>query len=256
MFLSLISGSSGNATLIKENNITILTDCGMSGKKLEQTLNSLDMSCTHINAILLTHEHIDHTKGAGIISRRFNIPIYATYGTFKNADLGKIDSENIHIISAKNDFEIGGIGVKPFRLTHDAAEPVGYSFFAGNKKMSIATDIGQMTNEIFEAVSGSDEIILESNHDPDMLMYGGYPISLKRRIAGRLGHLSNTDAAKTALRLLEHGTKKIMLGHLSSENNTPDIAYQTTKNELLAAGAKIGKDIFLSVANRYEVTDF
>ena len=254
MFLSLISGSSGNAALIKENDTTILIDCGMSGKKLEQTLSLLDMACGDIDALVITHEHTDHVMGAGIVSRRYNIPIYITGGTYQNAALGKIPEENINIISAGNEFEIGNIGVKPFSITHDAAEPVGYSFFASGKKMSVATDIGNMTEDIFSAISGSDEIILESN--ADMLMYGVYPISLKQRIAGKLGHLSNSDAAKTALRLLKSGTKKIMLGHLSRENNTPDIAYQTTKNELTAADARLNNDVFLSVAGRYEITRF
>lgn len=256
MFLSLISGSSGNAALIKENDTTILIDCGMSGKKLEQALSALDMACGDIDALVITHEHTDHVMGAGVVSRRYNIPIYITGGTYQNAALGKISEENINIISAGDEFEIGNIGVKPFSITHDAAEPVGYSFFAGGRKMSVATDIGEMTENIFSAISGSDEIILESNHDADMLMYGSYPIRLKRRIAGKLGHLSNSDAAKTAIRLLESGTKKIMLGHLSRENNTPDIAYQTTKNELAATDARLNDDIFLSVAARYEITRF
>lgn len=256
MFLSIVSGSSGNSSLISVNGTTLLIDCGMSGKKLEEALASRDISCSDIDAILVTHEHIDHTKGVGIISRRYNIPIYASEGTFASADFGKISDDNIHIISADSDFEIGKIGISPFTISHDAKEPLGFSFDADEKKLTVATDSGVITEGMWRHMMGSDEIILESNHDVDLLMYGSYPMNLKRRILGEKGHLSNDTTAKVATWLLKSGTKKIMLGHLSNENNTPEIAYQTTKNALTACGAIIGKDISLSVANRYEITDF
>lgn len=254
MFVSLISGSSGNAALISYNSTTLLTDCGMSGKRLEKSLCELGMSCQDIDAILLTHEHTDHTAGAGVISRRYNLPVFATAGTHRHAGIGKLPEENIRIITPGETFEIGNIGVRPFPISHDAAEPVGFNFFMGTKKASIATDSGEITEYIYEYISGSEEIILESNHDSELLMCGSYPIDLKRRISGRRGHLSNDSAAKTAVRLLKDGTKKILLGHLSLENNTPDIAYQTTKNELIKNGAKIGIDIMLAVANRHSIT--
>ncbi len=255
MFLSLISGSSGNATLVKYKNTTLLIDCGMSGKKLEQAIGDISMTCFDIDALLITHEHIDHTRGAGVISRKYNIPLYMTKGTHLSSDLGKIPSENINYISKDSQFEIGDIGIVPFEISHDAKEPVGYSFYT-DKKLTLATDCGVLTEDIQKHLLGSDEIILESNHDPDLLMYGAYPMSLKRRIMSDLGHLSNMDAAKMAVKLLNSGTKKIMLGHLSQENNTPDIAYETTKNALIYEGARLGEDISLSVANRYEITRF
>lgn len=256
MFLSLISGSSGNASIISNADTIILTDCGMSGKKLEAALAALDISASNLSAILLTHEHIDHTRGAGIISRRYNLPLYATAGTFGGAELGKIADDNIHIIKPGQDFEIGKIGIHAFSISHDANEPVGYSFFSENKKMTVATDTGEITADIEKNILGSDEIILESNHDRDMLFYGSYPYSLKQRIAGSFGHLSNDDAALACTKLLNSGTKKIMLGHLSDENNTPEIAYETAKNTLEKAGAAIGVDIELSVAGRYDITRF
>lgn len=256
MFLSLVSGSSGNASIVSDKNTLILTDCGMSGKKLEAALAELDAVAADISAILLTHEHIDHTRGAGIISRRYNLPIYATAGTFGGAELGKISDSNIHIINSGDEFEIGTIGVCAFAISHDANEPVGYSFFSENKKMTIATDTGEITDETEKNILGSDEIILESNHDKEMLMYGSYPYSLKQRVAGSFGHLSNDDAALTCLKLLQSGTRKIMLGHLSNENNTPEIAYKTSRNLLEKAGARIGHDIELSVAERYNITRF
>ena len=213
MFLSLISGSSGNSTLISDGSSVILADCGMSGKKLEEALSKLDMSASDIDAILLTHEHVDHTRGVGVISRKYDIPIYATNGTCTNAQFGKIDEKNINLIKAGNDFEIGKIGICPFGISHDAAEPIGFTFFHSGKKMALATDSGEVTDEIEKSILGSDEIILESNHDTDLLMYGTYPLSLKHRILGKLGHLSNNTAAETALKLLKSGTRKIMLGH-------------------------------------------
>lgn len=256
LFLSLISGSSGNATLISDSHTYILIDCGMSGKKLEAALACLDLSCKDLSAVLLTHEHIDHTQGAGIISRRYDIPIYATPGTHRAAEIGKIKDQNTHLIKSGESFEIGKIGITPFSISHDAADPVGYNFFINSAKLTLATDLGEVTDSIRQSIAGSDEIILESNHDVDLLMYGTYPLNLKRRILGTRGHLSNSDASKIAVDLLKGGTKKIMLGHLSNENNTPDIAYHTTKNALNACGAVVGRDISLSIASRHEITRF
>lgn len=256
MFLSLISGSSGNASIISDNTTLILTDCGMSGKKLEEAFSSLGLSCADISAILITHEHIDHTRGAGIISRRYNIPVYATKGTFDCAQLGNIPEGNIHYISPGIDFEIGDIGIRPFSISHDANDPVGYNYFLKNKKFTVATDMGEITQTAEESIIGSDEILLEANHDVDMLMYGTYPFALKQRILSNIGHLSNDSAADACVRLLKSGTKKIMLGHLSNENNTPPIAYEACKSALLKSGAKLGDDIELSVADRYKITRF
>lgn len=256
MFLSLISGSSGNSSIISDGRTVLLIDCGMSGKKLETTLAQLDYTGADITAVLLTHEHIDHTRGAGIISRRYDIPVYATEGTYANAEIGMIAEKNMFLIKAESEFEIGSVGISPFEISHDAAEPVGFTFHAGGKKMSVATDSGEITDSIKSHILGSDEIILESNHDEELLMYGSYPMNLKRRILSNRGHLSNISASETAVELLKSGTRKIMLGHLSAENNTPEIAYQTSKNALSECGARVGKDILLSVAARKEITEF
>ena len=256
MFLSLASSSRGNAAIIKNDDTTILVDCGISGKKLTQILRDEGISCDEIDALLITHEHSDHTIGAGIISRRFDIPVYATQKTHEKMDIGLMRDENIKIIDKECDFEIRSIGIRPFSISHDAADPVGYSLFCGKSKYSIATDTGIMTDTLFDAISGSDFIMLEANHDIDMLMYGEYPYHLKKRIMSKLGHLSNDIAAQTAVRLLNCNTKHIMLGHLSEKNNEPHIAYKTVENALIGCGARIGEDIGLCVANRYEVTRF
>ncbi len=255
-FISLISGSSGNATFISDGKTNLLIDCGMSGAKLKDALHTVDILPESIDALLLTHEHIDHTKGAGIVSRRYNLPVYATEGTYLSSDIGKIADENIKTISEDTYFEIGNIGIHPFAIPHDAKQPVGFTFHINGEKYSIATDIGKMTKEIAENISGSKKVLLESNHDIEMLRCGAYPFPLKQRILGEYGHLSNEVAAKTALYLVRSGTEHIMLGHLSIENNRPEIALLETHNLLSLSGVSVGKDMTLQVANSYKPTLF
>lgn len=256
MFFSLVSGSSGNASVLQYNNTTILIDCGISGKKTAELLKNAGISCDDIDALLITHEHIDHTAGAGVISRRFNIPIYATEKTHESMNVGVISDDNRKIISAGSDFSIGDIDIHSFKISHDAQDPVGYTLTAGKVKYSIATDTGIMTDEIFSSISESDCIMLEANHDVDMLMHGDYPYELKRRILGDKGHLSNDSAAETVIRLLESNVGSILLSHLSNHNNLPSVAYQTVNEALKKYGAVPGKDIRIGVADRYEVTAF
>lgn len=251
-FISLISGSSGNATLISDGGTNILVDCGMSGKKLSESLAAIDMHADELDALLITHEHIDHVRGAGVIARRYNIPVYATEGTFASMETGAIPEWNV--ISPDADFEIGSIGVMPFSIPHDASQPVGYSFFSDDRKYTIATDIGHMSGYVLNHLTGSDTILLESNHDIDMLRMGTYPFPLKQRILSSTGHLSNDDAAEALCRLAQSGTEHFMLGHLSKENNTPQIAYMSAQNALSEAGINVGGDITLTVAQRNAVT--
>lgn len=256
MFLSLISGSSGNASLIKNENTTILIDCGLSVKRLGETLDKIDINCNDIDALLITHEHSDHIMGAGVLSRKFDIPVYATKETHEAMNVGPIKDHNIKTINPYLPFEIGSIGINTFKISHDAQNPIGYSLFDKDKKYSIVTDTGIITEEILKSVYNSDYVMLEANHDIDMLMYGQYPFTLKKRISSDLGHMSNDYAANIAINLLENNTKNIMLSHLSNNNNTPEIAYRTVYNALFKYGAKIDEDIRLCVANRYEVTSF
>lgn len=253
-FVSLISGSSGNATFISDGKTNLLIDCGMSGKKLKEALLAIDVLPESIDALLLTHEHIDHTRGAGIVSRRYNIPVYATEGTYGAMDVGKI--EDITLVTEDTEFEIGSIAVKPFAIPHDAAQPVGYCFSVNNEKYSLATDIGKMNMNILNSITGSKKVLLESNHDIEMLRYGSYPFPLKQRILGDFGHLSNELAAKTALYLVQNGTEHIMLGHLSKENNRPEIAMLESYNLLTQSGINVGSDMTLQVADRYKPTLF
>lgn len=256
MFLSLVSSSSGNCTLVSDGKTTLLADCGLSCKRLEQTLDSIGKSAREVDALLVTHEHSDHIKGIGAVSRKYDLPVFATAKTHEVMNIGNIGDGNVRYVSPDIDFEIGTIGVKPFSIPHDAAAPVGYNFFFGEKKLSVATDIGKMNDYVFNNLRGSIAVLLESNHDIDMLKRGGYPRHLKQRILSDFGHLSNSAAACTVLELVKAGTRHIMLGHLSAENNTPRAAFAETARLLLQNGVELQKDAALTVASGSEVSYF
>ena len=256
MFLSLVSGSSGNCQVVSDGRTTLLIDCGLSASRLSDLLSSVGVSPNDLSAMLITHEHSDHIKGAGVVSRKYGLPVFATCGTLDAMANCGIPEENMRQISPDNTFEIGSIALRAFSIPHDAASPVGYSFFLRNTKLSVATDIGYMNSYILDNIKDSSAVILESNHDLDMLKNGRYPEYLKRRILGNFGHLSNRDAADTVLKLLESGTRHIMLAHLSADNNTPKAAIMETAELAIANGFTPGKDFSLSVANRFTPTNF
>lgn len=254
-FASLISGSSGNATLVSDGKTNLLIDCGGSGKCIQNALMEAGVSIGEIDAVLLTHEHSDHVKGIGVLSRRYGFPIYATEKTHSSiVKVGEINPDLKISISPDKDFEIGSIIVSPFSIPHDAADPVGYGFYIGNDKYTVATDMGYISHNVLDRLKGSKAIILESNHDIDMLRCGPYPFYLQQRILGQYGHLSNETASMAALALAESGTEHIMLGHLSEHNNLPEIAILETNQRLTAAGINVGKDITLQVAHRHKIT--
>lgn len=253
---SLISGSSGNCSLITDGKTNILLDCGTSGKRTYDALSRLGVSPDMLSAVLVTHEHTDHTKGVGIIARKLKIPIYATVGTHTSMDIGAVDDKMKMVVRADCPFEIGSIAVMPFTIPHDAAEPCGYRFEQGASKIGVATDMGHMNDYILSHLYGCKSIILESNHDVDMLRFGEYPFPLKQRILSDIGHLSNETASYTALELVKNGTEHIMLGHLSDKNNLPEIAMMETFNRLNDNGVNVGVDMTLQVADRYDITAF
>lgn len=248
--LSLRSGSRGNASLVSGGNTKLLVDCGVSGKSVTSALADVAVYPEDISAIAVTHEHIDHIAGIGVMMRRYHIPVWANAATWAamESQVGKIDKSLVNIFDNDSSFEIGEIGVKPFSIPHDAADPVGYSFMCGDEKVAVATDIGELKKDLFEAIRGSKTVLLESNHDVNMLEIGKYPPQLKRRIRGKLGHLSNDDAGRAAEFLVRLGTERIILGHLSEENNYPELARQTVICVLDDAGIKCGRDVLLGVA--------
>ena len=254
-FLSLTSGSSGNATFISDGNSKILIDCGMSGSRLKSALSNVDVDISELDAVLITHEHSDHIKGLGVIARKYQIPVFATFKSFSGMkNIGEFDDSLKNAIT--DELEIGKIGIRAFSIPHDALDPVGYNFFIDNTKLSLATDIGKMNDDVFTSIEGSKYVILESNHDVDILRLGSYPYNLKKRILSPFGHLSNEDAAKTALKLAESGTEHFMLAHLSRENNLPEIAQVTTENIFKANNIRLDRDVTLTVASRDDITMF
>ena len=249
-FCNLYSGSSGNCSFVGTDNINILIDCGESQKKISDALESIGKSINKIDAIIVTHEHSDHVKNLGAISKKYNIPVYANEKTFENMpeQTSLIDEKNKKIFNTDDHFEIGDLKIYPFHIPHDAAEPCGYNIYNDDKKISIATDIGHMDNNILKKLEESQFLLLESNYEPEILKYAKYPYYLKQRIAGPNGHLSNQEAGLTITKLVYSGVNNIMLGHLSKENNFPELAYKTVMEEIIKS--KINSELSLNVASR------
>ncbi len=235
--MSIASGSSGNCIYVGSEKTSVLVDAGVSRKRIGEGLSAADMDFKDINAILITHEHIDHTRALGVISRSYGIPMYATADTcsaIKNMpELGNFDYSLLHAVSPDADFEIGDISIEAHSIWHDAADPVCYTLKANGKKLSIATDMGGYDDYIVHNLQDSDALLVEANHDVRMLQVGSYPYQLKQRILGKRGHLSNESSGKLIYNLLNNHIKAIILGHLSSENNYPELAYETVKTELM-----------------------
>lgn len=252
-FCSLFSGSSGNSLFIQSQDTSVLVDAGLTGKALMSALDSIGEDPSQIKAILISHEHIDHTCGAGVMSRKFDIPLYANEKTWAamESKVGRIAAHNKRIINGEA--SIDDLNVRTFRVPHDSAACIGFTIEdRAGKIMSTVTDMGVFTREIREGIKDSDLILIESNHDVEMLKYGPYPYDLKRRVLSELGHLSNEDSAAAILSFMDERHRHILLGHLSSTNNVPELAYKTVENILTDAGVKIGEtgDLQLKLASR------
>lgn len=254
---TLFSGSSGNCTLMSTGETNILIDAGVSCARILAALKNVGISPSEIDGILITHEHRDHILGAGAISRKYNIPLYASAETLEETVkiTGDIYERNLRAVEPKKAFEIREFAVCPFSISHDAVNPFGYSVLYENKKYTVATDIGNITESLLKSVCKSDVILLEANHDVNMLKNGKYPYYLKKRILSNVGHLSNDNAAWLATQLAKWGTEKIALGHLSRENNTPETAYKSVFNMLSENGISVGNDVELFVAPPNEILE-
>lgn len=251
-YLSVASGSCGNCHLIEHHHTKILVDIGLSGKAVERGLSDHGIDLSSVDAILITHEHSDHIKGVGIVSRRYDLPIYATEKTWQSIgdSVGKIREHNRLLLDKSRPFDLGDLEISAFTTSHDAADSCGFVVTDGKYRLAIATDLGCITPVVEEAVLGSDLVILESNHDVEMLKVGSYPYLLKRRVLSDRGHLSNETAGKFAADLVASGTKGILLAHLSGENNFPLLAYETVSDELSKRQMSAGKDVQLGVLQR------
>ena len=254
---TIASGSSGNCTFTGTSNTSLLVDVGLSGKRIEAGLHSIGRKPEEIDAILITHEHIDHIQGLGVMARRYHIPIYTTPGTAEYliscSQLGKIDMDLFHFIEPDVPFTIRDLTVTPFRIWHDAAQPVGFRVTDGRKKAAVATDMGCYDEYITQNLLDLDGLVLESNHDVNMLEAGSYPWPLKQRILGQYGHLSNVHAGRLLCEILNDHMKAIMLGHLSKENNYEALAFATVASEVaMGDNPYKAEDLPISVAPRSE----
>ncbi len=250
-YCSLYSGSSGNCFFVQSDTTNLIIDAGVSLKKIITALDEIKIDGKNIHAILVTHDHIDHTKSIAQLSNKYNIPVYANKNTWKaiSSIADKIPDNNKKIFNIAESFSIGDIKILPFHTPHDAADPCGFNLYNGGKKISIATDIGYVSEELLNYLKESSCILLESNYDPEILKCSSYPYILKQRILSNSGHLSNISAAKTLLNLYDTGLKKALLIHLSKENNFPELAYETIKNETLNC-----KNLSIDIAPRDKPT--
>lgn len=256
-FCSLFSSSSGNCTYIGSSSGGILIDAGVSAKRITEALASINVNPESLGAIFITHEHSDHISGVRVFASKNNIKVYATQGTISGMLSAGALNDKISFEPIEKTVEVSGFSVRPFATSHDAKQSCGYTVLTpDSKRIAVCTDLGVVTPEVMDAIYGSDLVLLESNHDENMLRLGSYPYELKRRILSPIGHLSNDACAQTAVRLVEGGTTRIVLGHLSHENNLPDLAVETTRAALKMAGAVENVDYLLSLAGKCEMTAF
>lgn len=246
-FSVLASGSTGNCIYVGTERFSLLIDTGISGKQAEAALQEIGVNPEEINGILVTHEHSDHIKGIGIMARRYKIPVYANARTWNELlpQIGTVQLEQQQVFETGETREMGDLVVQSFGISHDAAEPMGYCFYHGNKKLSVATDLGYVSEKIKETIKGADAYVFESNHDVELLRMSRYPWSIKQRILSDVGHLSNETAAEALTDILGGQAERIYLAHLSKENNMMDLAKLTVKGILEEKGLRVGDDVHL-----------
>lgn len=248
-FQPLLSSSSGNSVFITDDTTHILIDCGAPIRYIEKCLSRLGIEPSSLSGVFITHAHSDHVAAAGTLTKKYNIPIFATEETFSLSGryLSNISRKAAHIISPGDDVIIGDMVVHVFNIPHDIAGSVSYTVHDNETKFGIATDSGYVSDEIIENLTGCESVIVEANHDVDMLMSGPYPYPLKRRILSDRGHLSNKLCGELCARLAHLGTKSFWLGHLSEKNNVPEVAYREVHGILTESGYNVGADIALNV---------
>ena len=252
---SIASGSSGNCIYVGSDSTHLLVDTGISKKRIEESLAELEVKGEELDGILITHEHSDHIQGLGVFCRKYEVPIYATRGTVAGIrackTLGKMPDGLFREIVSNEAINIGDLTVKPFSISHDANDPTGFRIENDKKAVAVATDLGIYDDYIIENLKGLDAIVLEANHDTHMLEVGPYPYPLKRRVLGEYGHLSNELSGRLLCSIIHDKMKHIVLGHLSRENNFPELAYETVKLEVTMSSIPFdGNQIPLMVADR------
>ena len=234
-FCSFSSGSSGNCYMVFTETTAVLVDAGISGKRIMKGIDYIQADTDSICALLITHEHIDHVRSVRVLNKKLpNLKTYANEKTWEEID-DLVPEEKRRVFSADEEFEIGDMTVRPFRTSHDAAESVGFSFYSGGRQVSIVTDTGYISDDMFAGIRDADILVIEANHDVNMLQVGPYPYRLKQRILGDRGHLSNERAGQLLYSLLHDGLQAVVLGHLSKENNLPELAYEAVRVEVTMA---------------------
>lgn len=256
---SIASGSSGNCIYVGSEATHLLIDVGISGKRTEAGLQDLGLKAGELDGILITHEHADHISGLGVLCRKYHVPIFATRGTIRAlkacGSLGKLDEDLYHEVRADEKLIIKDLTVNPMRISHDAADPVAYRIGYGNQKVGVCTDLGVYNDYTVECLKGMDALLIEANHDVNMLQVGPYPYYLKQRILGERGHLSNENSGRLLSRILHDKLKTIVLGHLSKENNLPELAYEAVRMEItMGDNPYNASDFDLQVAKRSEIS--
>jgi phosphoribosyl 1,2-cyclic phosphodiesterase len=224
-FTSLGSGSSGNALVVECGGTRVMMDCGFSLHETKARLERAGLSPSDIDGVVVTHEHDDHLGGVARFARRYAVPVYLTRGTGQWLPLD-FPAVLVRYIDSHTPFAIDAVAVEPFPVPHDAREPVQYAFSDGDARLGVVTDLGTITQHVVEKLSGCRALVIECNHDLDMLMTGPYPVPLKQRVAGRFGHLCNTDAAHLVAAVERSGLRHLIAAHLSQQNNTPVLAMQ------------------------------
>ncbi|MBQ4638079.1 MAG: MBL fold metallo-hydrolase [Clostridia bacterium] len=258
LFRTLCSGSDGNSVLVSDGDTHLLFDAGLGIRAFENSIRACGISPQALSGILITHEHSDHIKGVDAISAKYSIPVYATNGTWAAMEkkMNRVLIKNRIPFDRASDFYINDFNIQPFRIPHDAADPCGYEIVNKGKKIIIATDMGYANQRLVKRVQDADLLYIESNYDPEMLENGPYPLMLRQRIAGNKGHLSNQDCAQViSAAVFEGSVRNIILGHLSENNNTSELALLVSSEALSGMGLKVGKDISLSVAKRLTPSD-
>jgi phosphoribosyl 1,2-cyclic phosphodiesterase len=238
-FCPLASGSKGNAAYVSDGETSILVDAGLSLKELERRMADRGLSCARLNGVVVSHEHIDHVRGVGLLARRHGVPVYLTKGTLAALPKTVGDVPGVRTIAAGRSFAIGTLSVHPFSISHDTADPCGFTITAGRVKIGVATDLGVATGMVRHHLSGATALLLEANHDPAMLESGPYPWHIKQRVKSRSGHLSNEAARDLLSELVHDGLSSVILGHLSQTNNLPQKAMDTVLPALDGHSARL-----------------
>ncbi len=257
---SIASGSSGNCIYVGNDDTHLMIDAGISGRRIEEGLNQIGLKTSDMSGILVTHEHTDHIGGLGVVARKYGIPIYATGGTIdaikRSPGTGQISDYLFHEVKPDKRFKVGGMEINPIKVSHDAAEPVAYRFFENGRSAAVMTDLGKFDDYIVDSLKDCNAILLEANHDVNMLQVGPYPYMLKQRILGDKGHLSNDSCGRLLVKLLNDGLEHIILGHLSKENNLAELAFETVRMEITLSSTEYKfSDFPVTVAKRSERTE-